>query len=318
MIVFDNATLVPREWQPAEGSAIRCFNPALLRLADGWLLAYRVVVEPESKRRIGLCRLDEQFRIVPQSTMPFSDGVTFPDPARLAVQALSWFADPRLYRLGGRIFLYWNSGWHEPQNHQFLQELDERTLAPIGSAREMRMSVGRQKLEKNWSLFEHRDSLFAIYSVSPHRVLRFDLTGDGDIEFVELVPAVPNPGGYAQVHGGLRGGAPPQQVDGRYVSICHSIENEPAGYCYVAAAYAFAGQPPFAPIAMPLRPLPIAVAPAARRQLPKLNPAIDAVLYPCGAVHTNGTWYISLGVDDERCAIAAMADDELWRTLGSA
>ena len=52
----------------------------------------------------------------------------------LASSVLPWtrFADPRLYRLAGRLFVYWNSGWHEPQNHQFLQELDPVSLRPVG------------------------------------------------------------------------------------------------------------------------------------------------------------------------------------------
>src|SRR5690606_6873104 len=117
------------------------------------------------------------------STVGLSDGFRFDAAARYPEVVRQWFADPRLYRFGSRLFVYWNSGWHEPQNHQFLHELDPRTLRPIGRAREFILAHGtRQKLEKNWTLFEtasgeHR----AIYSITPHRVLRFSLQGEGDI-----------------------------------------------------------------------------------------------------------------------------------------
>lgn len=303
--VFDNSSLLPEAWRSPDVHAVRMFNPGLLRDRDGWLLAYRVVSEPDLRRRVALCRLDQSFRVAPGSALPLSDAIRFSKPEEYPEQARTWFADPRLYRLQGRLFVYWNSGWHEPQNHQFLQELDPTTFRPIGEPRELTLVGTRQKLEKNWALFEH-DGLFAVYSVNPHRVLGFSLAGEGPIACADIASPIRNPGGYAQTHGGLRGGAPPQRHGGHFYSFCHSIENDPAGYRYAVAAYRFSATAPFAPTDMPREPLSIEVPACARRALPKLNSAVGEVLYPAGAAYEAGKWIVSLGVDDERCAIAVI------------
>lgn len=341
-IIFDNGQLLPAAWRAAAASAaVRIFNPGLLRDGTGWLLAYRVVTEPGLERRIAMCRLDAAFRVVSGSAVPVSDLLRFANPAALPSQATRWFADPRLYRFAGRLFLYWNSGWHEPQNCQFLQELDPNSLAPVGFARELKFD-GRRKLEKNWGLFsvdpngagiaepraavtargpknaaagEQEGGFYAVYSVSPYRILRCSLTPAGPIDFTEAFAPISNPGGFAQVHGGLRGGAPPARLGEHFYSFCHSIENSANGYEYVPSVYRFAGRPPFAPTDMPTGPLPITVPPSGRRTLAKLNPAIGEILYPAGAAYADGRWIISLGVDDEHCAVAVLDHADVLATL---
>jgi hypothetical protein len=314
-IVFDNPALLPSTWlTPEAARSARVFNPALLRDGSGWLLAYRVVTEPSLRRRIALCRLDEEFRVVAGSQLPLSDLLAVERTDATALEATVWFADPRLYRLGGRIFLYWNSGWHEPQNHQFLQELDANTLRPLGSPRELLLRGNRQKLEKNWSLFEH-DGVYAIYSVNPYRVLATAMQGDGPIECADAALPLPNADGFAQNHGGLRGGAPPQRVDDHFYSFCHSIEDGESGYRYVASVYRFAAKFPFAATDMPHEPLKLSVPTSARRSLPKLNAAVAEVVYPAGAAFVNGHWAVSFGIDDERCAIAVLSMQEVVQTL---
>lgn len=313
-IVFDNRELLPPAWRTAQDAAVRTFNPGLIRDGAGWLLAYRVVTEPALQRRIALCRLDAEFRVA-SAPMPLSDGIRFSHPELLPAQATHWFADPRLYRFGKRLFVYWNSGWHEPQNCQFLQELEPTTLRSIGAPRELMLRAGRQKLEKNWGLFECDGALYAIYSVNPHRVLTFSVGGEGPIACEDAAPPTPNPGGFAQIHGGLRGGAPPQQVCDHFYSFCHSIENGPSGYEYVPSVYRFDARPPFAPTDMPRCALPIALPHVGRRQLPKLNPAIGDIVYPSGAAYAEGKWVVSLGVDDEHCAVAILDHAAVLATL---
>jgi hypothetical protein len=313
--VFNNATLLPSIWRtPERETTVRTFNPALLRDGSGWLLAYRVVCEPELLRQIAICRLDEEFRVIPGSQLPLTDWIPIAGAESLAPEASTWFADPRLYRFEGRIFLYWNSGWHEPQNYQFLQELDSATLRPVGSPRELVLRGTRQKLEKNWGLFEN-DGLYVIYSVNPHRVLAGSLAGEGAIQCVDAAVPTANAGGFARDHGGLRGGAPPQRVGDHYYSFCHSIENAAAGYRYVPSVYRFAAKFPFSPTDMPQTSLAFDIPAKSRRSLPKLNAAVNDVVYPAGAAFHDGKWVISFGIDDERCAVTALTMDEVMRTL---
>jgi hypothetical protein len=315
IIGFDNRELLPAVWREmAHGRRVRAFNPALIRENDGWLFAYRMVIEPELKRQIALCRLDQNLRVMNGTQVPFTDWIRFPGENK-ASQATTWFADPRLYRLGGRLFIYWNSGWHEPQNQQFLHEVDPISLRPLGAPRELVLSGPRQKLEKNWSLFEHDGRVYGIYSVNPHRVLSLSMADEGVITCTDVEPPMTNAGGYAQAHGGLRGGAPPCKLGDHFYSFCHSIENDPVGYRYVAAVYRFQARPPFAPTDMARAPLSIEVPADLRRQLPKLNEAVGNVLYPAGAVYHEGNWMLSIGIDDERCAIALLNHQEVLETL---
>jgi hypothetical protein len=230
--------------------------------------------------------------------------------------AMEWFADPRLYCFGERLFVYWNSGWHEPSNYQFLQELDGATLTPLGQPRELMLRGERRKLEKNWTFFTGKDgNYYAVYSITPHRVLRFSIDGDGDIIFDEVSNVAWSLKDYPANHGGLRGGAPPYFSDGQFWSFCHSVHDGPDGYRYAAAAYSFAEVTPFAPIASPVRPLELGGTGGGARRFDRLNTAVGEVIYPCGAARDGARWVISHGINDEYCALSFVEHADVVETL---
>ncbi len=307
-LMFSAGELLPDEWRAQFGAGpVRTFNPGLLRLDEGWLLAYRVVL-PDGLRRIAACRLDEALRVVPGTPFALSAGFRFRSGNTYPDVVHHWFADPRLYRFGDRLFVYWNSGWHEPQNHQFLHELAPDTFRPIGTARELRLASGeRRKLEKNWTLFgSDPDDVRVLYSLTPHRILRGSLAGDGDVDCTEVSCVdLPLPH-YPPNHGGLRGGAPPCRLADRYWVFGHSVHDSPAGYRYAAAAYSFAADEQHAPLDLPARPLPMWNPCGAERLQPALNPAVGEVVYPCGAAWHDDRWIVSYGINDEHCALAAL------------
>ena len=307
---FESQELLPENWRhAADAGPVRLFNPAILRDGDGWRMAYRAVL-PDGKRRIAACRLDAALRVIAGSPFALSDHVQFPAAARYPDIVRSWLADPRLYRWGERVFVYWNSGWHEPRNYQFLQELDPAKFAPVGAPRELVLRAPRRPLEKNWTLLAAADgNLRAIYSVSPHRVLGFSIAGDGDIAFDEVIQCDFPLTTYPPCHGGLRGGAPPVWHDGRFWSFCHSVHDGPDGYCYKAGVYCFSDAPRFAPLAEPLKPLDLGSG--SNRTHPRLNPAVDEVVYPCGAAIDGDRWLVSHGINDERCAISIIPHADL-------
>lgn len=307
LILFEAHELLPEAWRrwPALGP-VRVFNPALLWNSPGWIFAFRAV-GPDGSRRIGICRLDSSFRIVTGSQAALSEkiaagaGAAF--PAEIA--ARNWFADPRLYRLAGRLFICWNTGWHEPGNHQYVQELHPDTLEPMGLPRELALAR-RCPLEKNWMLFGE-GPVRAVYRPSPHTVLSAPLlSGEGPVVCTQESSVPWDVSSHEASLGELRGGAPPQLVAGQYYSICHSVRGTPGDYRYVAAVYRFAAQPPFRPTAGPAGLLPLPDPFEGRRTHPKLNPAVGSVVYPCGAVHRDGRWHVSYGLHDEHCAIAVL------------
>lgn len=310
------ADLVPAAWAGAMANGpVRTFNPGLTSDGrDGWLLAYRVV-GPDGKRRIGICRLSASLQVEPGSARPLSDGFRLRAGSLYPAEAYTWFADPRLFRLGGRLFVYWNSGWHEPRNHQFVQEIDPHSLAAVGQAHELILDGTRQKLEKNWTLFEHEGRAFAVYSIQPHRVLTFDANAAGDWLMREVSCHGWTAPEYPTCHGGLRGGTPPVLHAGQFWSFCHSVHDAAEGYRYAAAVYAFQANAPFLPVAGPSHTLPLAMAPLPPRSFPKLNPAVGEVVYPCGAARTKHGWLVSFGLNDERCGLSLVSDIAITATL---
>ena len=314
-VVFGAKELLPEDWKGlAAQGPVRVFNPGLLREGEGWIFAYRVVAA-DGLRRIAMCRLDRALRVVEGSHVALTDHVRFRSGNDYPEIATRWFADPRLYRFGERVFVTWNSGWHEPRNYQFVQELDRTSLLPQGVPRELVLRGERQKLEKNWTFFragdERTNEYHAIYSITPHRVLAFSIAGDGDIEFEEVACVEWSASAYPACHGGLRGGAPPVLADGRFWTCCHSVHDAVNGYRYAAAVYSFEARHPFRPLAGPLRPLALARGIGGNRSYPRLNPAVGDVIYPCGAARDGARWLISHGINDELCAVSRLAHADL-------
>jgi hypothetical protein len=316
-VIFRGEQLLPEAWRTftTEGP-VRTFNPGLLREQNGWLFAYRLV-GADGLRRIGICRLNRELQVIEGSQVAWSDHVRFRADGVYPEVGTRWFADPRLYRFGGRTFIYWNSGWHEPRNCQFVQELDVTTLLPLGHARELVLNGERQKLEKNWTFFASEDgSCHAVYSISPHRVLEFSFDGSDDIHFNEVSRTEWSLfTDYPANHGGLRGGAPAVFADGAFWSFCHSVHNGPDGYRYLPAVYSFSGQSPFAPTAGPTRPLDLHNPLGGKRTYERLNSAVGEVIYPCGAARDGARWLISHGINDEYSAISVVEHADVLATL---
>ncbi|HWJ99590.1 MAG TPA: hypothetical protein VNR41_02660 [Xanthobacteraceae bacterium] len=311
--IFDGMELLPDAWQASRREPLWCFNPALTRWKDQWLLAYRVVLS-DQRRRIAICLLDKNLNVVRNSIVPFSDMIRFAKGSNYLARVTSWFADPRIFILGDRAFLYFNSGWHEPMNHQFVVELASGSLAPAGCARELCLREDRQKIEKNWMLFGERLG-YAVYSTSPHCILQLDEEDDAFIHFREVDRSPPfelNRLGIAA----LRGGAPPFRWGENYFSFCHSVAPTSSGTKYETCAYTFSARPPFKPQLGPRKTIQLPRTVAAPK-LPKLNPAIHEVTYICGAVLFRDQWHLSYGIDDQLCALAIIPSSNIAGSMAS-
>ena len=312
MKLFHSQDLLPTAWQLAAGGGnVYVFNPALIRFDGGLLLAYRVVLG-DGRRRLALCRLDDDFNIVAGSVVPLSDAI---------VDAGDWHADPRFCVFDGRLLLHFNSGGQAP-NQIYLLELDAQSLLPKQAARPLWLKSARQRVEKNWLLFGHEGALYAVYTIAPQVVLRVHL--DGDAVWCEAVAQTPwDDSEYRRRFGALRGGTPPVRVGDHYFAFFHSVHRVPGWrriwqrlrygrgqrlWRYVVGFYGFAASPPFAPQC--LVPMPVLLPPP-RSGAPLLNRAVDRVAYPCGAVCEGGEWIVAYGINDEACALARFQHQDL-------
>ena len=313
-IVLNNPDFVPESWKKSFGSGkVYMFNPSIISYAEGYIFAYRMIGS-DGLRRIALCYLDLDYQIDKESIVPFSDLIEFPKGNLLSERAQTWFADPRLFRLAGRLFIYWNSGWHNPNNHQYIAELDESTLSPIGHARELVLDGERRAIEKNWSFFGD-DPFYAVYSIEPHSIMEFSLAGEGEINFHPTVVVNWDNNGRANSFGGLRGGAIPQRLGDYYYNFCHSVYGTEGDYMYAPAVYRFEAKYPFAPKDFSPNPLELVNPFGFEDGADRLNPAVKQVLYPAGALYKNDKWIISYGVNDEHAIILEIPASNLDSVL---
>lgn len=313
--VFDNASLLPSAWAAPDGGNGIALNPAIADFQGQLLMAYRVVTL-DGRRRLAICRLTPECHVVPGSVVPLSDSIR---------DGGDWHADARFCTMGGRLFVHYNDGWQGSGNHIFLVEIDRDTLQAAGPARQLVLDGPRQTVEKNWMLFEHDGQLWVIYSISPHVVLKVELVDQQTALCRPVYCQEWDARAYTVRYGPLRGGAPPVQGEKCYISIFHSLfpvrplrrllfrllrRRSTATLRYVAGVYAFEAQPPFAPQWLHPEPL-IQPPPLPRRFTPQLDSRIERCAYPCGSVHRDGQWFISIGVQNEYCCIAVVADKAL-------
>ena len=312
--LFETSELLPAAWRDAfAGGPVRLFNPGLLRRAR---LAIRLPGGGSGPRPANR-PLPPRGRPEPGpgSSRPWSDEVLFSPGADLPAQARRWFADPRLYRLAGRLHVYWNSGWHEPHTANSCRRSGPTTCGRLGRrgscAWPANVALG-EKLDAVW-----RRSL-PCPVCDPPAADPGVLPGRGGPHRVPGGRGGGGPSGPAQLPGRPAGGAPPQAVGDHYFAIGHAISASADGYRYAAAVHRFGRRPPFAPERPPLSPLRLPNPQGDGRAFDRLNPAVGEVIYPCGADYADGNWTISYGINDERCAIAVVPHAQVEATLPAA
>lgn len=309
---IETASLVPAEWTKLAEGAINLFNMAIIPSQDGYLAAYRFVSALDQSRRIAVCRISKDLEVIAGSALGFSDLVEF--VGAVPEQSKSWFADPRLFSLQGKTYMVWNNGHTDDDtNHQYMVEVDSNTGKPAGKAREIVLRSGRRKTEKNWAFFEADQQVWAIYSVTPHRILKVNLNSSDSEVLCDLDNVSSWKSSFSEVYGAMRGGAQPILVGDKFINIVHSRYNMPEGAEYVAAVYEFSNSYPFQPVREKPYPLDLGFDPHsdpsehgfADDPGQNLNPTTSWVLYPTGFAVNGDTFVISGGYNDSHCFIAS-------------
>ncbi len=326
--IYDPVTLLPVEWrEKTVVEQIRIYNPAITRFRNHLLMAYRIDLGwgKEFQRRIGICELNEDLSVIPDSVNDLSASIQGGDLRHY---------DPRFLVYQDRLFVHYNNNTQTRPNQIFLVELDADTLEARAPARPLVLDGPRQEIEKNWMLFEHDDDLFAIYRIAPHMVLHLDLAGTQEIHCRPCFVHEWNVSAYADAFGIPCGGAPPVRQHDTFISIFHSriqvgplhrllpfwplhLVNRLPRYAsaiarrlypwldqrvYYGGVYTFAATPPFAP--RQIAPQPVLHPEQERKPSgrKRINRTAKAVVYPCGVVPVgDDNWLISYGLHDELC-----------------
>lgn len=137
--------------------------------------------------------------------------------------------------------------------------------------------------QKNHLWYVHNDSLYAVYSIVPHKVLRID---GGRAEW-----AYETPTNHRWKGGELHGGTTPVKVGDEFYSFFHDRVQTGHMKSYRLGLYTFDAEPPFAPRRM--TPHPVKVAD------PTTNPGNYChCIFSRGAVLDGGNWVVSVGEHD--------------------
>jgi len=148
--------------------------------------------------------------------------------------------------------------------------------------------------EKNWAPFFHEGVLHIQYGIVPHVVLRAD-TPTSVRKYESTPKALP------WAYGELRGGTPPLRVGNEYITFPHSAYAwRKHQKRYVTGALAFQAKAPFALTRVAREPL---LSGSEQDRIWKLGPP---TAYAVGAVLDGPDILLSLGIGDERVAIARL------------
>ncbi len=157
--------------------------------------------------------------------------------------------------------------------------------------------------EKNWQFFEHSGKLRAIYSHSPFVVI--ELAGD-------KVVNVSAKQGIEWPWGEIRGGTPPVEWNGKWLTFFHSSTPSIAGAWrrYWMGALVFDNE--YNVVQISNRPL----AGGSELDDHGHDPRVGSnwkpyVVFPGGAVTRDWGWLVALGINDWRCAFARIPSGSL-------
>jgi len=155
--------------------------------------------------------------------------------------------------------------------------------------------LSNTRSQKNWTYFVHDDKILCVYQMHPHTVIEFDNTGRILTEYKTFVDIT-----KTWRFGEPRMGSNPILKDGIYYNFFHSsVPWKNPKRQYFMGYYTFEAKPPFKIIEISKEPI-IWGNESDFRFLPNFNPI---VVFPCGAIYEDNSFYVSFGFNDEKTGI---------------
>ncbi len=263
------------------------YNASIIQYGGKFLLATRV---GWTGSRLFVSELDAQFNVL--NTVE----VEFP-PKYLH----GGFDDPRLFTYRGKLhmsFAFIETREGITTATQYLTKLgDDYQPEKVWSPKYDKANA----IEKNWIFFEHGDDLLAVYSISPHVILR--VNGNVAEPYAETDTLLPWSGGY------LRGGTPVVRIGDEYISFLHGSVEGAGRRTYNVGVYAFEAKPPFRVTRITHGPIAWA-NPATRPAHVPPN-----CIWPAGLVKLDNRWLVSCGVHDSWTELTIWNDAAIQNAL---
>lgn len=279
---------------------VQYFNPGLV----DWQ-GMRWLVTRRRRCAFQYAKNDISFwRLAPNNTLLSEHPLKIP-----TIRADEHWEDPRAIIFGGQLWVSYSNFYTRCQwVHQGIARVNHQMQAATvfhpqfgDNGVSIITNTGH---EKNWLWFEprnpedHDGNPLMIYGAYPHTVVRFNKDR----------PKVWTGKGFRWSKGAVRGGTPPIFVDGLYWTFFHSsVELGPVAprRRYYVGAYAFDPEPPFRILWRTSKPILTGSMHDPR------DAGAPLCVFPCGALFDNGTWHVTMGVNDCACAWMRIPHAEL-------
>jgi predicted GH43/DUF377 family glycosyl hydrolase len=268
------------------------YNPSILKIAEGILMAYRYHEGKTLHSDLALAALTQEGGVVHNKKINLGAGGE----------------DPKLFTMAGMAHLSWVESnypitpFKSVVRYGFLEENGPRIITPNIPGNDF------STLQKNWVFFEHDLDLYCIYQCHPQQVT-YRLNG------AEIAAEYRTPG-PRWAYGHARGGTAPLQYEGNLIRFFHSgLDNEFGQYYrrYFMGAYLMRPDPPFEVLATSFKPIlyggEIDRLKKADRELCQQHKR--QVVFPGGAINVDDGWLVSVGVNDSACEIVKVTPKDL-------
>lgn len=243
-------------------------NGSITEYKDGYVIAFR---NGWNGSEIFVCEMTKEFKPKPETVQKL----------KLRLRGISDFAreDPRLFWFQNKLHIMF-IGFTGSVTHVLYAKLKddfsvERIYIP--------QVEDRKYWEKNWQFFEHENTLHCVYTINPHRILRFDECTTKEVANVSS--------SFPWEYGEPRGGASPVKVGDEYWCFFHSSV-EMGDKTYYMGLYTFSANPPFEIKRIVSQPI---------RSADWNNKPSDqycAAVFPGGAVKKGDNWIVMQGIHD--------------------
>jgi len=289
------------------------YNPSIIRFGEGFLLTFRYSPDFYGQpwtSYIGVVLLNEQLEVISEPQLLNTRSKLNKTPSQSE--------DARVFSYRGKLFLIYNDNIevncpsYYDHRDMYLAELllNDGHFSLSTPLKLMHHEKYYKSLwQKNWVPFEWNKTLFLTYSVNPHEILYPNLLNG------ECYSCYETPFPIDWNLGTLRLSAPPQLVDGEYLSFFHSgtiLASEASwGYDlwhYFMGAYTFSPNPPFKIVKYTPKPI-------IGDGFYTYGNYIKRVIFPGGFAVAGSSIYLAYGKDDAEIWIATIDKEALKKAL---
>lgn len=210
--------------------AISPYNPAAILENNKIKVVFREDVKIKNskfpfKTSIKSVYLDNEFNQISDSNPVFADSKTAEDPRFIDYKGKNYliYNDLRIPGKSADRVIYMTSG-------------DKNSR--------IKLDLGLNNQEKNWSPFIFNEELHFIYKVAPHAIIKLSNNESKELQILEGDMTFKCPKFWKW--GEPRGGTPAIKIGDEYITFFHSSFKHKQKIIYVMGAYTFEDKPPFA------------------------------------------------------------------------